>query len=106
MFHYFSGLGRLVMNDHHPTDDCLADFETACTYARAPWFAFMSVAMSYIHLGSERDAKPFLAEAIERRPDLTLESYRSAFQHPNFPAWYTYDLGALEKLTDLGLPRQ
>lgn len=106
MFYFFSGIGRWIMNGLAPDDQYIAEMESACRYANAPWFVFMICAVGCARLELWDRAEKHLTAALQRRPELTMENYRNAFLHPNWARWYEHDLETLEKLVELGLPRE
>ncbi len=105
MYYFFSALGRWVENGLVPDDAYIADMEAACRYTNAPWFVFMICAVGCVRMGFTDRARKHLSAALQRRPELTKDNYRDAFLQPSWPEWYEKDLDALERLVELGLPR-
>ena len=88
------------------TDDVTTEaLETACSYPNADWYAFAFAAVCNVGLGRLDEARRRLAEATERRPDLSLTVFRNAFHVPIWPKLMADMEPELEKLVECGLPR-
>ncbi len=80
--------------------------EQACRYPNAEYFVFVYAAMANADCGRQDDARHYLAEAMARRPDLSIRLWHAAFAGPNWTQILTVQTAALEKLVALGLPRR
>ena len=88
------------------TDDVVTEaLETACSYPNADWYAFAFAAVCNVGLGRLDEARRRLAEATERRPDLSLAVFQNAFHVPIWPKLMADMEPELEKLVECGLPR-
>jgi hypothetical protein len=69
----------------------------------------MTIGLAALHcatLGKRIEAKRYLGSAMQRRPDLTVASWRAMFHFPKWQQVVEACEDAVEVLVELGLPRE
>ena len=105
LYHFMVGVGEWVENDFQNTDEALAAYREVCRQQNAGWFVFVGAAGACADHGLTDAAQSYLNKARELQPGLSVELYRTSFQHPSWPLWFEKSHAILEKLVELGLPR-
>ena len=104
-FYFMIAAARLIGSGDWADDVAREASETACSYPNADWFAFMVAALCNVGSGRCDEARRYLAEATQRRQDLSLTLFRDTFHFPIWPKMLNDMEPELEKLVEIGLPR-
>ncbi len=106
LFRFMVGVGEWVEADFEFTDSVLAAYREACRHQNADWFVFLAAATHCAQRGMNEAAVDYISRAQERMPNLSLELYRTSLRHPAWPLWFEKSRSEVEKLVELGLPRE
>jgi adenylate cyclase len=97
----------LFMRDFNLSNPATREaYENAGRYPNADYLAFMALALGDADAGRLEDAAHYLDLAKKRYPSLSQAQWTSAFHFPSVPKWYAVWKDPLEKLVELGLPRE
>ena len=103
-FHFMLASARWNRDPENGYLAAQADIEAACSFPQVEYFPLFVGAYLYVRLGDLDRAKHFLGRALEKRPDLTREKWRTAFPFPTWPKMVSRLEKELEVLVSLGLP--
>ena len=104
-FQFMAGVGESVKNNFRTSEGVIQSYRDACTHPNTDWFVYLAAATAFVNIGEADQARTYLNKALARKTDLTMETYRTAFVFPAWPEWFEHNRADLEKLVELGLPR-
>lgn len=104
--HYLAGVGAWVGAGYEYTEATLRDFRNACSFQNADWYVLLGAAAAFAATGEADHARSYLRRAIAWNPQVSLEAYRRNFFNPAWETWFEQMRPELEKLVELGLPRE
>jgi TolB-like protein len=105
-FHFMIATALWIRDLDNVDDRVKAELDAACHFAQVDYFPLMVTALLCVRLGQMNDARRFLYLALEKRPQLTLASWRHAFPFPYWPRMYASTEPELQALGAMGLPRE
>lgn len=105
-FHFMIGTARWMRNLENLRPDVKEAIDAACASVQVDYFPLMIGAVLYVRLNDLDQAKYLLERAMGRRPALTLKMWHTAFPFPSWPRMIKSIEPELEKLVEIGLPRE
>ncbi len=105
-FHFTAAVGESIKNGFQNSEGVIQSYRDACTHPNTDWYVYLGAALTHVNIGETDHAQTYLNKALARKMDLTMDTYRTAFVFPAWPAWFEHNRADLETLVELGLPRE
>lgn len=101
-------IGHLIEHLDHGHPAYQESARAAARYPGAPWYVLLHAAQAEVTGGDEDAARKHIKTALGLLPGLTMAAYRQAFQFPTAEKLFAIadSSGLMERLIELGLPRQ